>query len=51
MDKVEASLTKEFYQMFCSVYSGQQKKDSTNIIFHFENKTKMIYNKNIKKDP
>ena len=51
MDKVEASLTKEFYQMFCSAYSGQQKIDSTNIIFHFENKTRMIYNKNIIKDP
>ena len=51
MNKVEASLTKEFYQMFCSVYSGQRKIDSTNIIFHFENKTKMLYNKDIKKDP
>ena len=51
MNKIDASLTKEFYQIFVLLLSGQQNVDSTNLIFHFENKIKSIYKKEIKNDP
>ena len=52
MNNIQTSLTKEFYQLFIAFLSPQQKQiDSTNIIFHFENKTKNMYLKEISKDP
>ena len=52
MNNIGASLTKEFYQLFICLLSPQQNQiDSTNIIFHFENKTKNMYQKEITKDP
>ena len=52
MNNIGASLTKEFYQLFIALLSPQQNQiDSTNIIFHFENKTKNMYQKEITKDP
>ena len=52
MNKIDCSLTKEFYQLFISLLSGQlQNVDSTNLIFHFQNKVKSIYKKEIINDP
>lgn len=52
VNKIDCSLTKEFYQLFMSLLNIQQKfVDSTNLIFHFQNKFKQIYNKEMKNDP
>ena len=52
MNNIGASLTKEFYQIFISLLSPQQNQiDSTNLIFHFDNKTRNTYQKEITKDP
>lgn len=52
MNNISASLTKEFYQLFIFLLSPQQELiDSTNIIFHYDNKTKNMYQKEIAKDP
>ena len=50
MNNVEDCLTKDFYQLYCLLLSGQDI-DSTNVIFHFSNRVKKVYKKDIKKDP
>jgi hypothetical protein len=49
MNNMQASLTKEFFMLLSDLYFGKIV-DSTNIIFHFRNKSQQIYNKTIKKD-
>jgi ubiquitin C-terminal hydrolase len=52
MNKIDCCLTKEFYLIFISLLPGHQNQvDSTNLIFHFQNKIQSVYNKEIAKDP
>ena len=49
MNNMQASLTKELYLLLSNLFFGKQV-DSSNIIFHFRNKSQQIYNKVITKD-
>ena len=50
MNNMQSSLTKEFYSLLTNLYSGQNA-DSSNIIFHFNNKLKQFWGKEVKNDP
>ena len=45
-----SSITKEVYNLLLSLYKGEES-DSSNIILHFNNKFKSVYNKQIQQDP
>ena len=49
MNNFQCFITKEFYQILKSLFSGQQV-DSSNFIFNYENKYKQIKNKEPKQD-
>ena len=49
MNNMQASITKEFYLLMSNLFFGKPV-DSSNIIFHFRNKSQQIYNKVITKD-
>jgi hypothetical protein len=49
MNNIQCFITKEFYQILKSLFSGQQV-DSSNFIFNYENKYKQSKNKEPKRD-
>jgi len=51
MNNIDNFLTKEFYQLFRVYLSGKKNVDSTGLITQFQNKSKMIYEKELDNDP
>ena len=50
MNNINSSITKEIYILLHYIYTGQQP-DSSNIILHFINKLRNVYNLQIQQDP